>query len=337
MRRTPRPWLAVPVLALSWLPALAQAPPSSGAAPPAQGVVATVNGVPITETALQRSLDRVLPAKRAEARSEVLDYLIDNALLDQYLLQLQIAVDAKDVEKRIEEMRAELKKRNKDFDKFLQEIKVTEPELRQHVAAEMRWDKFTDQQGTDKVLRETFEANKEMFDGTLVRARHILLTPPANDAKECEAARQQLLKIKKDIEAHVAAGLAKLPANADNLAREKARVTLTDEAFAAAAKEKSVCESKADDGDVGWFQRAGIMVEPFARAAFALKPYQMSDVVKTTFGYHLILATDRKPGREVKFEEVKEEVREVYRDRLRETVVAQMRKKAEIKLTPAKP
>ena len=52
------------------------------------------------------------------------------------------------------------------------------------------------------------------------------------------------------------------------------------------------------------------MVEPFARAAFALKPYTMSDVVQTQFGCHLILVTDRKAGQEVKFADVKDEVRE---------------------------
>ena len=47
------------------------------------------------------------------------------------------------------------------------------------------------------------------------------------------------------------------------------------------------------------------MVEPFAKAAFALKPYEMTDVVATEFGYHLILVTARKQGTPKKFEEVK--------------------------------
>ena len=76
---------------------------------------------------------------------------------------------------------------------------------------------------------------------------------------------------------------------------EKKRQTLLDEAFAALAKEKSACPSKLKGGDVDWFQGVGFMVEPFSRAAFALKPFEMSEPIKTPFGYHLILVTDRKP------------------------------------------
>jgi parvulin-like peptidyl-prolyl isomerase len=74
------------------------------------------------------------------------------------------------------------------------------------------------------------------------------------------------------------------------------------------------------------------MVEPFARAAFALKPYTMSDVVKSQFGYHLILVLDRQPGRELKYEDVKEEVREVFSARVRDKVIAQYREKSKIEI-----
>jgi peptidyl-prolyl cis-trans isomerase C len=334
MRHTPRLWLVALVLALPWT-AAAQTPQTS---PPgtasASPIAATVNGQPITEAAVQRGLERVPPARRTEKRKEVLDVLIDNALVDQFLLQLQIAADPKEVEKRVGEMKTELTKQKKDFDKLLQELKLTEAELRTYIAADLRWEKYAAAQANDKAVRELFEANRDMFDGTIVRARHILLTPAAGDAKAAEAARAQLLRFKQQIEEQVAAGLAKLPPGTDNLAREKARVTLTEEAFGALAKAHSACPSKDDGGDVGWFQRAGIMVEPFAKAAFALKPYQMSDVVHTSFGYHLILVTDRKPGREIKFEDVKDEVKEVFIERLRDAVAAQRRPKAEIKIAP---
>jgi parvulin-like peptidyl-prolyl isomerase len=172
-----------------------------------------------------------------------------------------------------------------------------------------------------------------MFDGSLVRARHILLIPASNDPKVIEQTRQQLLAVRKQIEDTAAAGLAKLPANTDNLAREKARARLIEETFAAQAKEKSACPSKKQGGDVDWFPRAGSMVEPFAKAAFALKPYQMSDVVQTQFGLHLILAIDQKAGKTaVKFEETKDDVKEIFAGRLREQLCEQLRAKAKINM-----
>src|SRR4029453_2677294 len=114
------------------------------------------------------------------------------------------------------------------------------------------------------------------------------------------------------------------------LAVEQAKANKTDELFAAYAKEYSVCPSKKEGGDLNYFPRAGAMVEPFAKAAFELKPGPMSDVVATEFGYHLILVTARKQGTPKKFEDVKEDVRMLYAMRLREAVIAQMKPKAQI-------
>ena len=129
--------------------------------------------------------------------------------------------------------------------------------------------------------------------------------------------------------------MAALPPTADALAKETARAAKVDEVFSAFAKQDSVCPSKRDGGDLNFFPRTGAMVEPFAKAAFDLKPYQMSDVVATDFGYHLILVTSRKDGAPKKFEEVKEDVRTLYAARLREAVIAQMKPKAQITINPA--
>jgi peptidyl-prolyl cis-trans isomerase C len=90
-------------------------------------------------------------------------------------------------------------------------------------------------------------------------------------------------------------------------------------------------------GDVGWFGRAGAMVEPFSRAAYACKPYQITDPVKTQFGYHLILVTERKPGKEAKYDDIKPEVKNVYGEKLREAVVIMMRQRAKIEIAVPKP
>jgi parvulin-like peptidyl-prolyl isomerase len=78
------------------------------------------------------------------------------------------------------------------------------------------------------------------------------------------------------------------------------------------------------------------MVEPFAKAAFALKPYEMSAPVTTEFGYHLILCTEIRPGREVKFDDVRGFVYDVYGDRLREAVIAAYKPRSKIVINEAK-
>ncbi len=63
--------------------------------------------------------------------------------------------------------------------------------------------------------------------------------------------------------------------------------------FATAASEYSECPSGANGGDLGFFSK-GMMVKPFEDAAFALKKYVLSKPVKTQFGWHLIIVTDKR-------------------------------------------
>jgi peptidyl-prolyl cis-trans isomerase C len=338
-----------------WLcrPATAQQPPAPQPAqpvapavtpppaPPANAVAATVNGQPVPETAVQRGLKRVDPSRHAEARPAIVNYLVDNLLIDQYLLQLNLTIDPKEVEARLARIKDDIKKVSETrpdttYEKVLQDLMMTEAELKAQIAADVRWDRWASQQANDKALQDFFNANREIFDGSQVRARHILLTVHPGDTKTADQAKAQLTAVKQQIEQQVQAGLTKLPPNADNLAREQARTRLLDDAFAAVAREKSDCPSKQQGGDVDWFYRSGGMVEPFAKAAFALKPYQMSDVVQTQFGCHLILVTDRRPGKDTKFEDVKDEVKEVFCDQLRENLCGQLRPKATIVINASK-
>jgi parvulin-like peptidyl-prolyl isomerase len=293
--------------------------------PPANVVAATVNGQSIPELAVYRGLLREHPKNWENARREIVNYLIDNELVDQYLTQLKIQVEPKEVEERFAQIQDEAKKSKQDVAEMLKRLHLTEADLRHELTAALRWDKFVLQQGTEKVLREYFAKNTVMFDGSQVHARHILIA-----AKDDAEGQAKIAAIKKGIDEEIAKAIAKLPAGADKLAQETERSKIILGAFAAAATKESTCPSKRQGGDLGWFPRVGAMVEPFARAAFALKALEMSDAVKTEFGYHLILATDQKAGREVKFEDLRPFVQEVYGERLREAILANYKPRSKI-------
>ncbi|HET6572670.1 MAG TPA: peptidylprolyl isomerase [Fimbriiglobus sp.] len=341
--------------------ALAQAPPTSPPVPPAKttpplpaptlppssvpttppaakppvrptGVAATINGQEIPEVAVWRALRQFPAAEHAAARKEILNHLVENALIDQYLNALKVTVEPAEVDKLINELKAELQKAKKDYARELEAMMLTEAEFRTEVAAQMKWDKFVKQQGTDPALKTFFDKRPDIFDGSLVRCRHILLPPETDPAKKAKA-REELLKIKAAVAAEAAK--AEAAAAGDALAKQQARGHKAEEVFGDYAKKVSTCPSKATGGDLQFFPRVGAMVEPFAEAAFKLNVFDMSDVVETEFGYHLILCTAKNPGKARKFEEVREDVRSVYAMQLRTAVINQMKPKAQITVSPA--
>jgi peptidyl-prolyl cis-trans isomerase C len=255
-------------------------------------------------------------------------------VVDQYLTAIKIAVDPKEVDGNIAEMKAECLKKKQDYNKELAGMMLTEAEFRDCVVVMMKWDKFFLQMATEQELKKTFDSSPDVFDGTLVRVRHILLNPGNDPAKQKEA-DDQLRGIKQGVMQEAAKAVAALPPTATPLDKEQARANKTEEIFGLYAKQYSVCPSKANGGDLNYFPRAGAMVEPFAKAAYAIKPFEMTDVVVTEFGHHLILVTARKQGTPKKFEEVKEDVRYIYNMRLKEAVLGQMMPAAKKTINPA--
>ncbi len=78
--------------------------------------------------------------------------------------------------------------------------------------------------------------------------------------------------------------------------------------FEELAQKNSIDSSSAKGGDLGWFGK-GNMVPAFEKAALALKEGQISDVVKSDFGFHIIKLTGKRPAGIRPFEEVKEQIK----------------------------
>lgn len=133
----------------------------------------------------------------------------------------------------------------------------------------------------EPVAKENYLANPDKFmvPGQ-VRASHILITQKGRTGEEAQ-------KLAEDIRSRALAG----------------------ENFAALAEKYSEDPSvKNNKGDLGFFAKTA-MVEPFAEAAFSLKkPDDISDIVKTRFGYHIILLKDKKPAHQKSFDEVKNDL-----------------------------
>ena len=82
--------------------------------------------------------------------------------------------------------------------------------------------------------------------------------------------------------------------------------------FEDAARKYSDCPSKEKGGDIGNFPYKFVVVPEFAKAAFALQKGQMSDVVASEFGMHVILVTNRSNPEPSTFEALRDTIREVW-------------------------
>ena len=137
--------------------------------------------------------------------------------------------------------------------------------------------------GVDKERADISAKMRRMIDAGIEIHAQVVLCPTINDG---EILRRTIYD------------LAKLHPLATAPERQKARAELLEAAFSEEARRHSVCPSKRKGGDLGWFGRSGAVEESLARAAFALKPLQISAVVKTSRGLHLILVLDRKDSKE---------------------------------------
>jgi foldase protein PrsA len=217
-------------------------------------------------------------AEYDQLKASIVSYLVQNALIEQKAAEMKVTVTAKAMADRIKQITTQVGGQTK-LDKLLKQQGVTMDQLKVQLKSQMLQEAVkakVDAQVTvsDAQAKKYFEdpANKAQFVvADQVTARHVLVKTKA----EAEKVRALLA--------------------ADN----------TDAGWKKVAKEFSIDPgSKDTGGSLGSFDKSR-MVKPFADAAFALKVDEISQPVKTQYGWHVIEVTGKTPGKDQTFDEAK--------------------------------
>jgi peptidyl-prolyl cis-trans isomerase C len=269
-------------------------------------VVGRLDGVEITKSDL---LSRATEARGAMAQRggqqppptrefyrKVLDDIIGNRLLFRDLTAQKQAATAAEVAAQMQAIRAQFAS-DEEFDKALAERGFDRKRLERDVAESVTVQKWVSGVVVPSIavsaadVRKFYDSNPErMVEPERVHARHILIRAGEDVAAEEKAARRKRLE-----------GIrAELVGGAD---------------FATLARANSDDKGSGErGGDLGFFYR-GQMVPAFEKVAFELPPNQLSAVVETRFGFHLIEVLEKRAESKLVFEQVKERLESMLKQR----------------------
>ena len=266
-----------------------------------KGIAAVVNGAVIKQEEVDRQMDAyerhlflekkiIPPEKVLEVKRRILERLIDQELLYQESKRKKIEVEQSAIDEEIRKWREQFSS-DEEFEKGMTDMNLTEEDLKSYIRRMLCVQKLLDEEIVSKVkvsedeVRLFYDTHPDLFQQKdEVRASHILIRAATNmDDSEKKEARKKLEGIRKRLE--------------------------QGEDFAALAKEFSECPSAERGGDLGYFGR-GKMVKGFEDAAFALKVGELSGIVETDFGFHLIKVTDKKSEGMKSYDETKGDIRQ---------------------------
>jgi parvulin-like peptidyl-prolyl isomerase len=284
--------------------------PQGPAGPPS--VVAKVNGQKITREEFNNMLTNYLRQQeqngvnvsadqRLKLENDVLDSLIEYNLIVQEAKRQHFKVSRAELDKQYNK----IVKQFPDKDAFRQQLKqmgLSERKFRALLEEDQVYTKFGEK------VRKVKVSAKDIADAyTQVRARHILIKAEAGKEKAAEADAKAVL--------------AKVKAGED---------------FAALAKKYSQDPGTKDKGgDLGFFGQ-GQMVPEFEKAAFALKKNEVSNLVKSDYGYHIIQVVDRKEAKGKDFAKQKadleKQVKEKKGQEAYQQLVSDLKAKAKLEI-----
>ena len=289
----------------------AEAPPKPVPATLPQ-VLATINGQPVgreeLESAVKDAEARAGRAVPANERDAVYRGLLDRVILMKLLASEAkvrgIAVTPQEVTERIAQIKQQFPS-EAEFQKELTKRSTTMAQLQEEQRRDLVNAKTIEAEVaprltvTDQDLDAFYKGNPDQFkEPETARASHILF----GAAKDAPAAEK-----------------AKIKAEAEGVLKR----VKSGEHFAALAKQYSKDPgSAAVGGDLNYFPK-GQMVPAFDAAVFAMKPGEISNLVETEFGFHIIKLTDRRTDRVVPLAEVKDRLSEFLKQRKQRELVEQ--------------
>jgi len=264
------------------------------------------------------------PGRRGKLREQVMraavEQLVGEKLLELEVREFNIEVTDAELEVAMEDVRRQNNVEPEQFAQLLAQEGYTPESYKAFMRKHLSRLKLVNLKvrARVKVSEEDLRAEYARFsrlegEDSEVHARHILVKVDAGAPEE---------KVKA-----AAAKAAQLSA--------EARTPGVD--FVELARAKSEGPSASDGGDLGFFKR-GMMVPEFDRVAFTLQPGEVSDPVRTRFGFHVIKVEERRAAEVVPFEDVKDQLREKLlrgqMDKYTAQYVQELRQKASVEIKP---
>jgi peptidyl-prolyl cis-trans isomerase C len=263
-----------------------------------EGTVAAVNGAVITEKDLDMELsvmsqqlgdiDELDDEQLSKIKEDLLENLVSRKVLYQESQRKGIEIDEAAVGERLANMKKQFPEED-DFKKMLEKMNLNEEILKSKLREGMSIQALIDREVisvltiSDTDAKKYYDENADLFkQGEKIEARHILVKVEegADESVKAEAL-EKMKKIRKEL--------------------------TSGEDFAGLAEKYSDCPSGARGGDLGSFGR-GQMVKSFEDAVFSMKEGEISDIVETQFGYHLIKAGKRTPEVITGYEDIKDKL-----------------------------
>ncbi|MBN2396564.1 MAG: SurA N-terminal domain-containing protein [Candidatus Atribacteria bacterium] len=251
-----------------------------------------------------QALSNMTDETLAMIKNSVTEQLINSTLLSQLAKNQNIPVDDKEINEEIDKIKANFDSEN-EFNEALKRNSLTINQLKDDITNQKMIEKVIQQEYdkieiTEEEMAQYYEENKDtFFQPEKRKISHILVDTE-------EEAKNILLQLKDGI--------------AD---------------FSKLAQEKSTCPSSEKGGDLGYITR-GQMVKEFEDVAFNLEIGEMSDIVSTDFGFHIIKCDDIQQEHQLTFEEAKENIKNILtyqkQNESIETLLTQLRENANIKI-----